>query len=84
MDGDTTNSLRQQIADIDKRTALNVARIERIESSIEENTKLTREISDYLITAKTGTKFIRWAASLVAAMGTIWAAVSWLRNNVHW
>lgn len=83
MDGDTTNSLRQQIADIDKRTALNVQRIERIESSIEENTKLTREISDYLITARTGTKMIRGAAALASAIAALWAAIIWIRDHWH-
>lgn len=83
MDGDTTNSLRQQIADIDKRTELNVARIARIESSIEENTKLTREISDYLITAKTGTKMIRGAAALASAIAALWAAIIWIRDHWH-
>lgn len=81
MDGDTTNSLRQQIADIDKRTALNVQRIERIESSIEENTKLTREIGDYLITAKTGTKMIKGAAALASAIAALWAAIIWIRDH---
>ncbi len=83
MDGETTNSLRQQIADIDKRTALNVQRIERIESSIEENTKLTREISDYLITARTGTKMIRGAAALASAIAALWAAIIWIRDHWH-
>lgn len=83
MDGETTNSLRQQIADIDKRTALNIQRIERIESSIEENTKLTREISDYLITARTGTKMIRGAAALASAIAALWAAIIWIRDHWH-
>lgn len=76
MDGDTTNSLRQQIADID-------ARVERIESSIEENTKLTREIGDYLITAKTGTKMIKGAAALASAIAALWAAIIWIRDHWH-
>ncbi len=83
MDGETTNSLRQQIADIDKRTALNVQRIERIEASICENTKLTREISDYLITARTGTKMIRGAAALASAIAALWAAIIWIRDHWH-
>lgn len=76
MDGDTTNSLRQQIADIDKR-------VERIESSIEENTKLTREIGDYLITAKTGTRMIKGAAALASAIAALWAAIIWIRDHWH-
>lgn len=76
MDGETTNSLRQQIADID-------ARVERIESSIQENTQLTREIGDYLITAKTGTKMIKGAAALASAIAALWAAIIWIRDHWH-
>jgi hypothetical protein len=75
VDGETTHSMRQQIEEIDARMA-------RVESALEENTKLTRDISDYLVTARTGTKIIKGVAALASAVAALWAAIIWIRDHM--
>ncbi len=82
MDGDTTHSMRQQIEEIDARIRDNNERVARMESALTENTKLTGDISDYLVTARTGTKIIKGIAALASAVAALWAAIIWIRDHM--
>ncbi len=82
MDGDTTHTLRQRMDEYDARTRSNAERIANIERCLDENTKLTREISDYLITARTGTRMIKGVAAFASAIAALWAAIIWIRDHM--
>jgi hypothetical protein len=83
MDGDTTHTLRQRLDDYEARTLSNAEKIARIESCLADNTKMTREMYDYLITARTGTKMIKGAAVVLSALSALGVAVAWLRDHIH-
>lgn len=91
MDGDTTRSMREQIAAIDERGQRteergqrNAERMDRLEACLADNTKMTREMYDYLITARTGTKMIKGVATVGSGIAALWAAYLWLRDHIHW
>ena len=83
MDGDTTHSMREQINAIDARGQRNAERMDRLESCLADNTKMTREMYDYLITARTGTKMIKGVATVGSGIAALWAAYLWLRDHLH-
>lgn len=83
MDGETTHSMREQIDAIAARGLRNSERMDRLEACLADNTKMTREMYDYLITARTGTRMIKGAAALASALGVLWAAFVWLRDHLH-
>lgn len=82
MDGDTTHSMRAQIDAIDARGRRNAERMDRLEEGLKENTALTREMYDYLVTARTGTRMIKGAAALASGIAALWAAFLWIRDHM--
>lgn len=62
-------------ADTIKRLDHGEKRMAGIEGQLVINTELTKEIRDAVVTARTMSKFIRWAGGIVAGLAAIWAGI---------
>ena len=62
-----------QLAEIRSRLDKGDARFEKLEKSLAENTEITKDIRDVVVTGRVMTKLTKWIGSIALAISAVWA-----------
>lgn len=72
-----------QLAEIRSRLDKGDARFEKLEKSLAENTEITKDIRDVVVTGRVMTKITKWVGAVALAISAVWALWHQATNGVH-
>jgi hypothetical protein len=68
------DGIRERLVGTERRVGEIERRMQGVETLLNENTTVTREIRDVVTAGRVFTRVVKWAGSIALAAGALWAA----------